>query len=111
MASAAKRRRLAPLVVLNGCSTGDYDPATLLSFIHRFAALGASGVIGTEIPIHEYLGRAFGEYLIGRLLDGEPVGRVVYDFRQDLLRRRNLLGLAYVPYCYAGLRLERQDAY
>jgi len=94
-----------PLIILNGCSTGDYDPSTLLSFIHRFAALGAAGVVGTEIPIHEYLGRAFGEFFVGRLLCGEPVGKIVYDFRNALLKRKNLLGLAYVPYCYASLRL------
>ncbi|MFL7810092.1 MAG: CHAT domain-containing protein [Anaerolineae bacterium] len=94
-----------PLVVLNGCHTGKYDPATLLSFVHRFGALGAAGVIGTEIPIHEYLGEAFGRVLFRRLLAGDPVGRIVYDFRHELLRRRNPLGLAYVPYCYADLRL------
>ena len=93
----------APLVVLNGCHTGKYTPATLLSFVHRFGALGAAGVIGTEIPIHEYLGKAFGEFLFPRLLDGEPVGKIVYDFRRELLSKRNLLGLVYVPYCYADL--------
>jgi hypothetical protein len=95
----------APLVVLNGCHTGKYGPSTLLSFVHRFGALGAAGVIGTEIPIHEYLGDAFGRFLLYRLLDGDPMGKVVYDFRHILLERRNLLGLAYVPYCYADLKL------
>jgi hypothetical protein len=94
-----------PLVVLNGCHTGKYDPATLLSFVHRFGALGAAGVIGTEIPIHEYLAEAFGRVLFRRLLAGDAVGRIVYDFRHELLRRRNPLGLVYVPYCYADLRL------
>jgi hypothetical protein len=96
----------APLVVLNGCHTGKYDPSTLLSFIHRFGALGAAGVVGTEIPIHEYLGNAFGPFLLGRLLAGDPVGQIVYDFRRELLKKRNLLGLVYVPYCYADLRME-----
>ncbi len=99
----------APLVVLNGCHTGKYTPATLLSFVHRFGALGAAGVIGTEIPIHEYLGSFFGEFLLPNLLKGKPVGRIVYDFRQKLLRRRNLLGLVYVPYCYADLRVATRD--
>jgi hypothetical protein len=94
-----------PLVVLNGCHTGKYDPATLLSFIHRFGALGAAGVIGTEIPIHEYLAEAFGRVLFRRLFAGDAVGRIVYDFRHELLRRRNPLGLVYVPYCHADLRL------
>ena len=64
-----------------------------------------AGVIGTEIPIHEYLAEAFGRVLFRRLLAGDPVGRVIYDFRHELLRRRNPLGLVYVPYCYADLRL------
>lgn len=98
--------RTAPLVVLNGCHTGKYDTATLLSFIHQFARLGAAGVIGTEIPIHEYMGKRFGEFWVERFLNGEPVGQIIYDFRQQLLQKQNVLGLAYVPYCYADLRLE-----
>ncbi|MBN1641917.1 MAG: CHAT domain-containing protein [Anaerolineae bacterium] len=96
----------APLVVLNGCHTGTYGPSTLLSFVHRFGALGAAGVIGTEIPIHESLGTAFGQFLFHRMLAGEPVGKAVYDFRWALLRQRNPLGLVYVPYCHADLQLE-----
>jgi hypothetical protein len=100
----------APLVVLNGCHTGKYDPATLLSFVHQFARLGAAGVIGTEIPIHEYMGTAFGAFWVERFLKGEPVGQIVYDFRQQLLRKQNVLGLVYVPYCYANLHLETQES-
>jgi CHAT domain-containing protein len=100
----------APLVVLNGCHTGKYDPSTLLSFVHRFGALGAAGVVGTEIPIHEILGDAFGQFLLDRLLEGDPVGKIVYDFRHDLLTKKNPLGLVYVPYCYADLCLEKREA-
>jgi hypothetical protein len=96
----------APLVVLNGCHTGKYDPSTLLSFVHRLGAVGAAGVIGTEIPIHEYVGDAFGRYLIDRLLAGDPVGQIVHDFRWQLLKQHNLLGLVYSAYCYADLRME-----
>ena len=95
----------APLVVLNGCHTGKYDPSTLLSFVHRLGAVGAAGVIGTEIPIHERLGDYFGRYLIDHLLNGESVGQIVYDFRWELLKQHNLLGLVYSPYCYADLRM------
>ena len=113
MFTDSKARQLmwtfAPLVVLNGCHTAKYDPATLLSFVHRFGALGAAGVIGTEVPIHEVLGDAFGRFLFARLLEGEPVGKIVYDFRWELLRKRNLLGLVYVPYCYASLRIEASE--
>jgi hypothetical protein len=97
---------IAPLVVLNGCHTGKYDPATLLSFVHQFARLGAAGIVGTEIPIHEQLGTAFGEFWVERFLSGEPLGQIIYDFRQHLLHKRNVLGLVYVPYSYADLRLE-----
>lgn len=102
-----KQNKSAPLVVLNGCHTAKYTPNTFLSFIHRFGALGAAGVIGTEMPIHEYLGRYFGEFFLQRFLKGDPVGQIIYDFRLDLLKRRNFLGLMYVPYCYATLHLER----
>ena len=100
----------APLVVLNGCHTGKFDPSTLLSFVHRFGALGAAGVVGTEIPIHETLGDAFGRFLLDRLLEGDPVGKIVYDFRHELLTKRNPLGLVYVPYCYADLALGNREA-
>jgi len=103
--SAWEGSRSAPLVVLNGCHTGKYDPSTLLSFIHRFGALGAAGVVGTEIPIPELMGKYFGEFFIERFLNQEPVGQIVYDFRRELLQRRNVLGLVYVPYCYADLRI------
>ncbi|MBN1933971.1 MAG: CHAT domain-containing protein, partial [Anaerolineae bacterium] len=97
----------APLVVLNGCHTAKYTPETFLSFVHRFGALGAAGVIGTEVPIHEHLGKYFGEFFMQRFLNGDPIGRIIYDFRCDLLKRKNFLGLIYVPYCYATLHLER----
>jgi len=106
--SAWEEAGAAPLVVLNGCHTANYTPATFLSFVHRFGELGAAGIVGTEIPIHECLGRAFGEFLIQGLLAGRPVGRMVYDFRRDLLKRLNPLGLAYVAYCYADLHLEKE---
>lgn len=98
----------APLVVLNGCRTAEYSPATLLSFVHRFGELDAAGVIGTEIPIHEYLGDMFGQFLLGRLLEGQPIGRILYDLRRELLGKKNVMGLAYVPYCYADLCLDKQ---
>jgi|GEM_PF-4748003 len=104
---AWKQNNSAPLVVLNGCHTAKYTPNTFLSFIHRLGALGAAGVIGTEMPIHEYLGRYFGEFFLQRFLKGDPVGQIIYDLRLDLLKRRNFLGLMYVPYCYATLHLER----
>jgi hypothetical protein len=66
-------------------------------------------VVGTEIPIHEYLANTFGEFFLTRLLRGEPVGRIIHDFRLELLRKRNVLGLAYVPYCYADLHIEREN--
>jgi hypothetical protein len=100
----------APLVVLNGCHTGKYDPSTVLSFIHRLGELGAAGVIGTEVPIHEWMGSDFGQFLFERLLKGETVGQIVYEYRQKLLAKQNLLGLVYVPYCYADLRIGGDQA-
>jgi hypothetical protein len=100
----------APLFVLNGCHTGKFDPSTILSFVHRLGTLGAGGVIGTEVMIHEYLGSAFGEFLFKHLVQGGQVGQIVYDFRRELLISRNLLGLVYVPYCYVDLRIVQRSA-
>ncbi len=106
--SRAWQAGAAPLVFLNGCHTAQYTPGAFISFVHRFAAVGAAGVVGTEVPIHEYLGRFAGEFFVERFLAHQPVGQIVYDLRLELVRRKNFLGLVYVPYCYASLRLDEE---
>lgn len=96
-----------PLVVLNGCHTTALDPETAIDFVRFFvgAAL-ASGVIGTEITIFEELGEIFGERFMRRFLEpGSTIGEAVRGARLDLLADGNPLGLVYIPFALAGLKL------
>ncbi|MFB6784167.1 CHAT domain-containing protein [Streptomyces sp. NPDC056352] len=96
---------IAPLVFLNGCHTADHDPGAWLGFVDTFAGLHASGVIGTEITVHQALAGEFAERFWELLLAGEEVGAALHRVRMELLRKGNVLGLAYTAYCSAALRL------
>jgi hypothetical protein len=96
-----------PLVVLNGCHTTALDPETAIDFVRFFVKTAlASGVVGTEITVFEALGQAFGEALMKRFLTpGTRLGAAVRGARLDLLHAGNPLGLVYIPFALAGLRL------
>jgi hypothetical protein len=95
-----------PLVVLNGCHTTAASPEQIFSLVTGFVVhANAAGVIGTEITIFEPMAVAFGEELLRRFLGGDPLGRAVRRARLALLRQGNPLGLAYIPFALATLRL------
>jgi len=95
-----------PLVLLNGCHTGEVLPDTLTDFVSAFVgSLGAAGVLAAEIAIDRDLACHAMEHLIGFLWEGDGVGKALWRLRRLLLRRGNLMGLAYSPYCDATLHL------
>ncbi len=96
-----------PLVFLNGCHTTALRPEQALQFIRPFVEYShAAGVIGTEITIFEKLATRFAEVCLRRfLVDGEPIGQAVRGARLDLLQEGNPLGLVYIPFVHAGLRV------
>jgi hypothetical protein len=95
-----------PLVFINGCHTTALSPKAVMDFVSVFVQdAGASGVMGTEITVVETLARAFAEGFLQRLLEGEELGRAVRATRLALLKRGDPLGLAYVPFAMASLRL------
>jgi hypothetical protein len=94
-----------PLVFINGCHTVDFSPDDMLPFNQAFAWCRAAGVVGTEISVTEDLARDFARGFITRFYNGESVGTILRTERLDLLRRCNLLGLAYTPYCSADLKI------
>ena len=98
-------KNVRPLVFINACHSIEFTPEALSAFLPRFATAGASGIIGTEVSVFEPLAVEFGEGLIQAFLDGEPVGPAVQRLRWQLLRKYNVLGLVYTPYCYADLCL------
>jgi hypothetical protein len=68
-------------------------------------ALGASGVIGTEIPVYSTLAKQVGRRILEQLTGGVPLGQAFLQMRRELLRQYNPLGLAYTFYGNARLHL------
>lgn len=100
-----------PLVFINGCHTADLEPDVAIEFISAFVEVaGACGVIGTEITIFETLARAFAEECLSRFLKGDKIGDAVRGARLKLLKDSNPLGIVYIPYVIASLRLTEQPA-
>ena len=50
----------------------------------------------------------FGRKLLGKLFEGEPVGRALFEVRREFLDKCNLLGFAYTYYGNAYHRLVEQ---
>jgi hypothetical protein len=100
-----------PLVFLNGCHTTALTPGVALEFLSAFVEnTAASAVIGTEITIFEPLACTFAEAFLARFLAGVPVGRAVREARLALLKTGNPLGLVYIPFALASLRLQQLEA-
>ncbi|MFC8190870.1 hypothetical protein ACFUMH_04300 [Cellulomonas sp. NPDC057328] len=99
-------RDVPPLIFLNGCNTAELTPERLVSFVEDFAGMYASGVIGTEISVHQHvageIARRFLSYLIQ---PGATVGGSLRKARLDMLAKGNLAGLAYTAFCSADLEL------
>lgn len=100
----------APLVFLNGCHTADDTPSTWLSFVDVFCDLSASGVVGTEISVSQRFANEVAQLFWSRFLDGATVGTALRQVRTELLRKGNLLGLAYTAYCSAELQLAKAQS-
>ncbi|MEW2567853.1 CHAT domain-containing protein [Streptomyces sp. NPDC047070] len=94
-----------PLVFLNGCHTADIDPTTWLGFVDAFSGLYASGTVGTEIAVEQALATEVAEEFWRHFVAGENVGTALHRVRTALLRKGNMLGLAYTAYCSNSLRL------
>lgn len=95
-----------PLVVLNGCHTGEMLPDTPVELVTAFVdGLGAAGVIATEITLDAAFAAPAMELFLRPLFAGATVAAAIRVMRWTLLARGNLLGLAYSPYCDARLRL------
>jgi hypothetical protein len=95
-----------PLVFINGCHTTALAPEIALELISAFVEnAGAAGVIGTEITIFEPLACRFAEECLRRFIAGMPIGQAVRGARLALLKAGNPLGLTYIPFVIAGLRL------
>lgn len=105
-----------PLVFINGCHTTALNPEITLDFVSSFVQQsGAAGVVGTEITIFEPLAAKFAEECLSRFIGAAPhnesmsIGKAVRGARLALLQQGNPLGLVYIPYAVASLRLQESQ--
>jgi len=97
-----------PLVILNGCHTTEANSGTLNTFVSAFADhAAASGVVGTEVTLEQGLAGWAMELMLAALARGATVGNAIREVRWAMLRRGNVMGFAYTPYCLANLALRR----
>ena len=98
--------RHRPLVVLNACETAALEPDKVITLIEGFTYYGASAAIGTEITVFNSLAYEFGTTFLDSFVNGQcHLGESVRRARLNLLSKWNPLGLAYVAYGLADLRL------
>lgn len=98
--------RPRPLVFINGCHTAALEPDVAIDLVTGFVqTLNGAGVIGTEITIFEPLATTFAEECLRHFLADRPIGEAVRLARLRLLQDANPLGLAYIPFVLATLRL------
>jgi hypothetical protein len=98
-----------PLVILNGCETVKLTPEVMHGFLGTLRGMGASGVVGSEIPIHAHLAMPFGRALVQAILTGSSMGEAFLDLRRKLLEQGNPLGLVYTAHASAALHLHDED--
>jgi hypothetical protein len=103
-------RETSPLVFINGCHTVEITPESLLNFVDSFMAANAAGVIGTEITLEQKLAGEAAELFFEHFRGNLSVGEALRRMRIQLLKKGNLLGLAYSAYCSADLRLKQPPA-
>lgn len=100
-----------PLVFINGCHTTAVEPLLALEFISPLVTYSKSaGVIGTEITIFEELATDFAEECLRRFCAGDLIGGAIRGARLKLLGEGNPLGLVYIPFVVAGLKLVDRSA-
>lgn len=78
---------------------------------------GASGAIGTEIPVYEDLAAEFASLFLRRFLAGKgtagngTAGIAMLESRLEMLGRLNPLGLAYTLYGFSNLAITQGAGY
>lgn len=101
-----------PLVFMNGCHTTEISPESLTNFVDAFVGATASGVIGTEISMFEPIAREAGEQFWQHFLASEgqeTVGTAMRKMKLSLLKKRNLMGLAYTAFCSSSLKIVEKE--
>ncbi len=93
-----------PLIFINGCHTAELNTDVMVNFVDTFARIYSSGVIGTEVTVHQLLANEAGAEFLQHF-ETETVGEALRRMRNHLLCKGNLMGLAYSAYCLSALRI------
>src|SRR5262249_50083478 len=96
-----------PVIILNACHSGAVLAPTLADFVGAFTqTAGAAGVIATEVALEQRVaGLAMETFPTELGVVRVSVGEALRRMRWALIKRGNLMGLAYSPYCAADLQL------
>lgn len=99
----------APLIFLNACDSAVNIPMAITSFPRFFLDNnGNRGLIGTEIGVLDGYAAEFSKAFYSSLLQGNSLGRAVYDTKWKLIREKNNpLGIVYTIYADPDLHVSR----
>lgn len=95
-----------PVIFLNSCSAGASSPLSFLGFSKQFKQAGAEGMIVPDFAVPIRFAAAFGQEIMHRYIDGEPIGSALLDLRRTLVDHMNPLGLLYSLQCPLDVRVE-----
>jgi predicted acylesterase/phospholipase RssA len=84
-----------PIVFLNACSAGNISPLSFLSFRTEFRERKAVGLIAPSFPIPTLFAALFAKTFLQRYAERQPIGRILFNLRRELLAKENPLGLWY----------------
>jgi hypothetical protein len=104
---AAPKLAYGPLVFLNMCESAQVLPSLSGGFIPFFLQRGARCIIGTECPMTATFADPFARIFFRRFLQGQPVGNILWNLRQEYMKEGNPLGLAYTLYGDASTKLDK----
>jgi hypothetical protein len=98
------------VILLAACSGAVVELKDVVNFVSVFTNAGAGAVVGPEVTVYESLARRFGVEMSAKIVNGSSVGAAMLDFRRDLLRQFNPLGLVFTSYGFADLAPPRPAA-
>ena len=98
---------VSPLIFINGCHTVELSPEGVVNFVEALAGMNAAGVVGTEIAVSQAVASEVGERFYRQFAGAanHSVGSALYRVRIDMLRKGNVTGLVYTPFCSMDLAL------
>jgi CHAT domain-containing protein len=94
-----------PIVFLSMCESAQFTSSGT-GFVPLFLRRGARAVIGTEGPTLWSLSREMDARIIGKLLEGEAIGKAFYETRKQLADNQ-ILALVYTLYGDAEAKLTK----